>query len=158
MLAREIQPLKIAIDKHWHEKMSANERQLHSSEYVILFWKQKMHLEKCLSNCLKCTALTLKIRVFFPQRAVASSRPLIWLCQDLIGMLVAPRSDIVVFLLNGNHTVIAVHTICRGRAVTGNKESIVWKVGMWKCNCYFSTVLVRWTYGYIITCVSKLVL
>lgn len=89
-----------------------------------------MHFEKCLSNCLKnvfgYTALTLKITdFFFPQHAVDSSRPLIWHCQDLIGMLVALRSDIVVFLLNGNHTVIAVHTICRGRAVTGNKGSIV---------------------------------
>lgn len=72
MLAREIQPLKIAIDKHWHEKtenkMSILERQLHSSEGVILFWKQKMHFQKCLSNCLKnvfeCTALTLKITDF----------------------------------------------------------------------------------------------
>lgn len=131
MLAREIQPLKIAIDKHWHEKtenkMSIHERQLHSSEGVILFWKQKMHFQKCLSNCLKnvfeCTALTLKITDFFPQHTVESSRPLIWHCQDLIGMPVAQRSDIVVFPLNGNHTVVAMHTICRGRAVTGYKES-----------------------------------
>lgn len=133
MLAREIQPLKIAIDKHWHEKtenkMSIHERQLHSSEGVILFWKQKMHFEKCLLNCLKyvfeCTALTLKITDFFPQDAVESSRPLIWHCQDLIGMLVAQRSDIVGLPLNCNHTVIAVHTICRGRAVTCSKESTV---------------------------------
>lgn len=55
--------------KRQENEMSIHERQSHSSEGVLLFWKEKMHFEKRLSSCLKnvfeCTALTLKITGFF---------------------------------------------------------------------------------------------
>lgn len=155
MLAREIQPLKIAIDKHWHEKTSANERQLHSSEYV--FWKQKMHLEKCLSNCFKCTALTSKIKKKFSPTCSgkfkafnlalsrfdwhAGSTGLILWCSCWMAIILLLR-------------YIPFAEVELSRAT---KKALYEKVGMWKCHCYFSAVLVRWTDGYIITCVSKLV-